>query len=511
METNNKDTKTDYKRCVAYFRASTEQQETQRQADEIKLYCNKHGYNLIKYFIENKSGRKRNREQMNECLKYIKENNIKTLILSEISRLSRGTEGGKIIDELTHNQIRIIALKEELITINDDGTPNHKDIWQAMGALSNAIRESDYLSHRVKSGKRSKVIHKNIWTGGKFLPYGYTSVNKVLTIDPIEKEYVKIIFEKYLSGWGAIKISNWLNAEKIPTKFNKEWSRSTINQMLPHRLYIGKRQYEGKELDVPQLRIIDDDLFYAVQKRMKERKNTDITFNQLRKYEYKFDKGLIRCGKCGKTYYGLVDKGKEEKGRYKCSSGKYSRGCGNETVNIRWLEFEVQRYIAVNQAKLIYDNTERIKQNKMLELDIKMLKEENLKYKAELNRLNELYIKNRLKLQEYDKRYNQITQNINNTIEKINTIQKEINFITPIKGKIFIKATAELVDEKNCKYEYTNFDIEKSTLHKIIKQITVYPCDLTTQTKLITVMLINGNSFNIELTPEEKEKIKKFK
>lgn len=498
MKTNSKvtDTQLDYKKCVAYFRASTEEQQTQRQADEIEQYCKDNGYKLIKHFVENKSGRKRNRHYMNECLEYINDNNIKTLILSEISRLSRSTEGGKIIDELTQKKVRIIALKEELQTINDDGTPNYKDIWQSIGALSNAIRESDYLSHRVKSGKRSKVIHQNKWTGGKYLPYGYTSINKVLTIDQSEKEYVKIIFEKYLQGWGAIKIANWLNAEKIPTKLNKQWSRSTINQMLPHTIYIGKRIFEGKELDTPELRIIDDNLFYAVQNRMKQRKNTDLTFNQLRKYDYLFDKGLIKCGKCGKNYYGLVERDKQHKARYKCTSGKYHKGCGNESVNINWLEYEIQKHIIVNQFKLIYDNTEAIKQNELMMIDIKMLKEEQLKYELELTRWNEMYAKNRLNSKEYDKRYNNTNDNINNIIEKINNLQEKINTNKPITQQILAKAEFKLNADN--KYDAVKYTIDKDTLHKIIKQITIQKMNTTTNTKTIDVMLTNGNTFNLE-------------
>jgi DNA invertase Pin-like site-specific DNA recombinase len=483
------------KRCVVYYRCSTDEQETQRQELECLAECEKRGLVVSKIFQEHKSGRNRNRQEMTNCLNYIKENNIHRLLLSEISRISRSLEGGSILDQLTQQKVCIIALKEEIQTLNDDFSENRNHIYLASNAVSNAIKESDYLSYRVKGGRRTKVIYKGGWTGGKFLPYGYTSINGILTVDQNEAIIVKQIFKRYLEGWGAIKISNALNNERngngIPTKLGAKWQRSTINQLLPHTIYIGKRMFDGKQLDTPDLRIIDDQTFFAAQKRMKERKNTDITFNQLKKYDYMFDKGLIKCGVCGKNYHGAMRKDSTD-GVYKCISTKYHKGCGNHSVRIRWIEETVSSELHNNWFTLLQDNTALHALTEKLQLELKLLQAEQQRGHKLKNKYNEMYALDRIDRIEYDKRYNQSQDIILKAQERINTIQVQL------QANITLKRTVSMqiheYNEKTGEAQLIHTGIDKETLHKVIKQINVIVRDAK---QVIEVCLINGNKFTI--------------
>lgn len=511
MSTNTKDMKPNDKTpvnqsfskdCVLYYRCSREYQETQRQEMECLDYCKNNGYNVKRIFQEHISGRKRNREQMTQCLNYIKENDIHYLILSEISRISRSLEGGVILDRLTQDKVCIISLKEEIKTFNDDWTPNNNHIYLSMNSISNSIKESDYLSYRVKSGKKSKVIYKGGWTGGKYLPYGYKSENKKLVVDTKESEIVKMIFSKYLSGWGSIKISNYLNVEDIPTKLGKKWSRSTINQMLIHTIYIGKRIYENQELDTPELRIIDDNLFYSVQNRMKQRKNTDKTFNQLKKYDYMFS-GLVKCGVCGKNYYGLY-----RDNFYKCSSGKYHKGCGNQSVKLNWLEENIQSYMLLNWSDLIFNNTDIKKTTDQMETELKLLQEHKSEQQSLLQRINDMYERKRISLDEYDKKYDSCQEQITKIDDKIKQLIVNISENKTIMKKQY-KPVPDLVDFVMMKDNYRNPDymlskemieqtkktmnVDNDVFRQLIKKITINKS--VNGVKDILVNLVNGKDF----------------
>lgn len=481
------------KSCVVYYRVSRSHQKDQRQESDCIRYCKDNGYQIVQTFREKISGRKRAREAMTNCLNYLNDNNIHYLVCSELSRLGRTLEVSTMLDELTQKRICIIAIKEDLQTLNDDLTKNDKHLSLALFAISNAIKESEYISYRVKSGRNERVVNNGSWTGGKYLPYGYTSIDKKLVIEPQEAEWVKQIFEKYLSGWGAIKITNWLNMQNICTKLGLKWDRATINQMLHHTIYIGQRNWRGSTLDTPDLRIVSDDIFYAVKKRKHERKNPDHTFNKLKKYTYLFDRGIMVCGVCGKKFSGLGGLNK-----YSCDSGKYTRCCGCESIKMDWLELNIQNYLATNEVKLIHNNTLAIQQNEQMEIDLKLLQEDLRKKQAQLDRYNEIYSLNRMTRSAYDLKYTETSEQITKVNESIEQVRKELLSIKPILGRVIIKRKFEL-NEETQHYDGKNYEINKETLHKVIKRITVNKRTKTGQ--LIDVNLVNGNEFQLNFIP----------
>jgi site-specific DNA recombinase len=472
------------KKAVCYYRVSRNIQSDLRQERDVKDYCKDNGYTIVETFREKISGTKRKRKEMTACLDYIHANNIKYIVCSELSRLGRTNEVISNIDELTQKKICVISLKESIKTLKDDFS---KDADQLL--LVNIIaginnKESDTISYRIKSGINNKVLTNGSWSGGKFLPYGYVSVKGKLVIDPKESETVKLIFEKYNSGWGSIKIANWLNLNNIPTKLNHKWQRSTINQMIKHSIYRGQRVWQGEQLNTIDLAIIDPITFESVQNRLKMAKNSNPDFNKLKKYSYLFDNGLIKCGVCGKRYFGV-----HREQIYKCNSGKYSRGCGCPSVKIQWLEETIQYYLVKNSYKLLTDSTELQNKTELLEIDLKLMEQEQQKQTLKSERYKEMYSDGLLTKPK-------LTTNLKTSIDLLTKIS---NNIQELQSKIEANRTAEtfLVFNKNLFDDSTQtakVGIPKDTLHKVVKQIKVNMVDCK---RVIEVMLINGNAFNI--------------
>ena len=221
------------------------------------------------------------------------------------------------------------------------------------------------LSANVHRGIEGNVS-RGLSGGGRIYGYkpgidqrGYPAKGE-LAIDEIEASVVRGIFRDYAAGISPIKIATRLNDEGIASpsvgskrKSSGHWKQNTINGnaargtgILNNELYVGIRIWnrlnyrkdpitEKKTstlnpksawviVDVPDLRIIDQDLWDAVKarqnalaKRKSKLESTDrnhlSTGQALRRRKYLLS-GLLQCGRCGgnmtvagaakyKTYY----------------------------------------------------------------------------------------------------------------------------------------------------------------------------------------------------------------
>ena len=79
--------------AVIYARVSSigERQSNERQIEDLKILSKQKNYNIEKICEEKISGAKRNAERpvLTECLEYCFSNNVKILLISELSRQGR--------------------------------------------------------------------------------------------------------------------------------------------------------------------------------------------------------------------------------------------------------------------------------------------------------------------------------------------------------------------------------------------------------------------------------------
>ncbi len=493
--------------CVVYYRVSRSKQSDQRQETDILEFCKKNGYRIATTaFREKISGTRRNRKAMTECIEYAKGNNIKYLICSELSRLGRSNEVNDIVEELTKEKICVISLKENISTMKyneiNEWVKDDDQIFLVGILTAINVKESNTIGYRIASGKRNSVYNKNGYNGGKYIPYGYESKyidenNKgVLTINPKEAEIIKLIFKKYaVDGWGAIRIANWLNLENVRTRtVISKWSRGTINNILYNSLYIGQRKYKGDIIHNEDFRIIDDFTYNTVQKRRTDWKNANPEFKITRKYEYLFDMRIIKCGICGKHFYGIIDS-KSKRNFYKCTSGKYTKGCGNSSIRKNWLELKVQDYIIHNAQQLLYDNTNIDTKVEKIEVDYKLLKAEQDKYINSKDRYNEMYAMGNMSKAKYIERIDIANERIQLLQEQLTNIQEKLDTIQGREIEIeLIKGHYTLNKETNS-YELKKLELDKQTLHRIIKSITVHKPIKKVQ--IIDIELTNSNTFQL--------------
>lgn len=126
--------------------------------------------------------------------------------------------------------------------------------------------------------------------------YGYQIQQGELVIQPHEALVVKRIVSAYLNGLAYQKISDTLNAGKVPySDESPAWNKHKVKRLLENARYTGTDGYPA---------VIEEDLFQTVQARIREKTANSVPAEErpallLKKY--------MRCA-CGNPLYRLTGK-----------------------------------------------------------------------------------------------------------------------------------------------------------------------------------------------------------
>lgn len=291
------------------------------------------------------------------------------LILAEaMDRLSRDQEDiAGLYKRMAYFGVKIQTLSEGEVT----------HLHVGLKGTMNALFLKD-LADKTRRGQRGRVEAGKSGGGNS---YGYDVVKKLdsdgepirgdRTINEAQAEVVRRVFRDYAAGKSAKTIAFALNKENIPAPSGGDWGFSTINGnpkrgngILNNEMYVGKivwnRQRFLKDPDtgkrqarpnpesewivqeVPELRILSDELWHAVKVRQAE--NTIVReddgsvdvglINRRRRPKYLFS-GLTKCACCGGGYSAISQT------HIGCSTARNKGTCDNR-VNIRRDELEAR-------------------------------------------------------------------------------------------------------------------------------------------------------------------------
>lgn len=154
-------------KVVVYARVSStsDRQNTERQVLDLKCYANREGLEVVRVFEEHVSGAKKLEERvvLSECLDYCVKNDIKELLVSELSRLGRSTLQVLRSIEILHNaHVGVYIQNIGLHSLRDDGKVNPVASILITVLSEVASIERNSIQYRLYSGL--KVFVEN---GGK--------------------------------------------------------------------------------------------------------------------------------------------------------------------------------------------------------------------------------------------------------------------------------------------------------------------------------------------------------
>jgi DNA invertase Pin-like site-specific DNA recombinase len=346
-----------------YTRLSKEDEESNsisNQKREGVAFATKHNFDY-KLFDEGQglSGGLsiEDRPQLLELTNAIKEGVITSVWFRDQNRLER--DSGTFTDF-----VKIIKGSSCDVYYSDEKIDYSKASVVFQGTIYSAFSQ---LVKDMQGEKTKKALKDNAKEGKThgISAYGYTKdSNSYIIIESKEAEVVKRIFEMSLEGKGTNKIAEIFNDEGIPTRYNEmkgsiifkdkvtnevtksfkkkdvKWAGNTIRSIIKNTIYKGERHLKSGVYKVTP-KIVEPHYWQQVNDNLKANRNNS---GKVVTHKYLL-KGIIKCHKCGRNYYGRTRVNKKDN-YYMCSSKRYKdQNCGNRSINIDVIEnFIWQRF-----------------------------------------------------------------------------------------------------------------------------------------------------------------------
>lgn len=155
MNTNNT-------KAVIYARVSsqTDRQDTTRQVSDLKRFALSQEMEIVEIFEEHISGAKKleEREILTQCLEYCKNNSVKYLLISELSRLGRSTlQVLRSLEILHEAKVCVYIQNIGLYSLQPDGAVNPvaSIMITILAEMSNIERGN--IQYRLNSGRQQYI------------------------------------------------------------------------------------------------------------------------------------------------------------------------------------------------------------------------------------------------------------------------------------------------------------------------------------------------------------------
>lgn len=320
-------------RAALYARYSTDMQRKASIDDQIRTcrdYAARQGFEVVETYSDSAiSGASMMRGGIQKLMRHAQSCRFDVVVAEGLDRLSRNqADIAGIFQNLRFLNISIWTIRENEVN----------DIYVGLVGAMNARAIQD-ISQKTRRGLHGRAkLGKS--AGG--LTYGYRSVIKYnddgeqirgdRVIDENHAKIVRRIYQDYAKGISPKKIAEQLNNEDIPGPSGAHWNTSTIHGnrdrgtgIINNELYIGRQIWNrltyvknpqtGKRVsrlnpeeqwviaNVPELRIIDEDLWEAVRARQGKQKvkNTQTQVWDRRRPKFLFS-GLMECSCCGSGF-----------------------------------------------------------------------------------------------------------------------------------------------------------------------------------------------------------------
>ncbi len=299
-------------------------------------YAENEKINVCAEFLDDgESGTKWERSGLQSMLSAIEEGFITTILVKDLSRLSRDyIRTGILLEQwFPEHHVRFIAV--------DDGIDSKKTGFVDHFSPLRAVMDDWYA--RDISQKVRAAIHARQKAGyctAAILPYGYDKKQTEIGISEEKAIIVRKIYHLYQKGVSCQKIAEKLNKNQISSPRNAAggWSDQTVRHILKNPAYTGHLQLhktqklsykstkkqilsqnEGVLFQVPA--IIPVSQFRTVQDLLKKNGHTAGSKHWL--------SGKVECGLCGCR---MIVTGSGYKQRMICGGRRRKNGCGNASV-----------------------------------------------------------------------------------------------------------------------------------------------------------------------------------
>lgn len=484
-----------------YIRISTSKDSQMTSIENQKKYLQEwaelNGYRLVRFYTDVKSGAYTYlRNEMQLLREDIKSGIIKGILSKEISRTSRDImDILELKRSLVDQGAFFISIKENYDSRTDD------DEFLLVIHAGLAQKERKTTSSRVKITQMIKAREGKTNVASPAFGYRLTEDRQHLEANPDAAPVYRDIIDKFIEGWGQLKICKWLNQRGICAKRGGRWNTNSVKTILTNPVYLGITIYNATTLvrdsNGRQRRVVRPESEWIIRKNTHESLITQEKFDQVQQIiqerkekdtkEWSCEKkyllsGLLYCNVCKCKIFG------SKASRLRKSGKKYiqysyvdqNRYGSCDTKMKYWNMDKVDNLVMAEIKSFFSDHKlieDRIREKQYLynknAIDEKA-ERERLSGKLEQNlisvrRQQEAYENEIITIEEYKTRMAELREQRNNLLMKIDILNKKLqksdsmeDRYRDIKDKVL-----KLIDNMEC----LDYNTKELLIRKLVKCI----------------------------------------
>ena len=401
-------------KVAIYVRVSTTNQveegySIEEQKDKLSSYCDIKDWSVYNVYTDGGfSGSNTDRPALEGLIKDAKKRKFDTVLVYKLDRLSRSQKDTLYLieDVFIKNGIEFLSLQENF----DTSTPFGKAMIGLLSVFAQLEREQ--IKERMQLGKlgRAKAGKSMMWARTSY-GYDYHRETGTITINPAQALAIKFIFESYLRGRSITKLRDDLN-EKYPK--HVPWSYRSVRAILDNPVYCGFNQFKGEVYPGNHEPIITEEVYNKTKEELKIRQRNALENSNPRPFQAKYIlSGIAQCGYCLAPLK-IIMGGKRKDGtrltRYECHQRHPRTVRGVTTYNDNkkcdsgaYMKDDLEAYVLKEISKLQDDTgyLDKIFSEDSAEtIDRESYKKQIEELSKKLSRLNDLYIDDRITLEE---------------------------------------------------------------------------------------------------------------
>lgn len=313
--------------CAIYTRKSTSaglekdfnSLDAQREACEAYIKTRVHeGWELLLEPFDDGgyTGANTERPGFQKLMSWVGRKQVDVVVVYKVDRLSRSlVDFAQVLDQFNKHDVGFVSVTQHFSTTDPVGRLTMNML------MSFAEFEREMITERIRDKVRA-ARRKGQWTAGH-APLGYRSEKSRLLIHEEEAPWVRQVFDWYVEGVSALKISQRLNAAGLPLKTARTarlnpWTKDLVLRILRNRLYVGELSCQGEFVVAEHTGLIDQITFDQVQHMLEPKVRR--TRQECRNPIY-LVRGALKCGICG---YQMTSASTFRSGRlhryYRCST-----------------------------------------------------------------------------------------------------------------------------------------------------------------------------------------------
>lgn len=475
-------------RVAIYLRKSRADEELEKTLGQGET-LSKHRMALIKIAKERKydiieikeeiiSGESLfHRPKMIELLKEVESKLYDGVLVMDMQRLGRGDmqDQGIILKTFKESNTKIIT-PQKTYDLNNDFDEEYSEFEAFMSR-----KELKMITRRMQGGRQRSVEEGNYLGTNPPLGYDIEKKGRIRTLKPNEyAEVVKLIFKRYIEGYGTGAIATELNSLGYKSATGKDFEKTAILFILKNLVYIGKvtwkkREYKksstpGKTKDTrtrdksewiiadgKHPAIIDENTFFTVQKMLEEKYHVpyQITNGMANPLA-----GIVICGICGSKM--VLRKYGSKAPHIMCT-----KKCGCKSSRFDYVEKAILQGLSdyYKELKVVINKKNIVDNTEMYKKQIGLLNKELNVLKKQRNNIFDLFEQGMYDEKTFIERSSNVSDRIELVSSQIYLLEKE-NKKTQRKG-ITAKEIKYVMDAYKISDIETKNKLLKSVLHKV--------------------------------------------